>query len=95
MLWGKMTEKEYDKLLMEGHTHSEIYRSLRDNRSTPVREIKYKNEFDNVLLELNIELGHAIHGRYNFSYKTRSLIDDVKNNINRVLIRYEKESRRS
>ena len=98
LLWNRITEKEYEKIIKNGYSYTEIYRNLRDNKKNPsiIKKLLEKKEYHTHKIEKistnETDLDREIYKCYlrlssflecnEKSKKTMKLLDDLKKIIN-------------
>ena len=82
--WGRITNKQIDDLKDKGLTKKEIFRML-NNEKTDINAIR----IDKAIQDLNIEIRSLIHNP-TYTPNTVILINDLQNNLNRLLMRIER-----
>jgi len=89
MLWNKLTEKEYNKLLKKGLTETDIYRLLRDGKKEEKKKLMGITKLDSDLNSCIKKLKPHISSIDESSAKTTILINDLKKILSDILAAME------
>jgi len=88
--WSVLTEKEYQKMLRNGLSETDIYRQLRNNINKTPENYVDKTKIDLVIEEFHKEVKKAISLK-SFSVLTTDLILKLQNDLNRLMMYADKK----
>lgn len=87
--WNKITEKEYQGFKDRGMNHTDVYRILRDNQTRSKDQYVQLTKFDYELKKFHSLIRSHIKN-VECSHETESIINELKNDLNRLLMYIEK-----
>jgi DNA-binding transcriptional regulator YiaG len=108
LLFGKISDNQYQRLKVKGYNDTEIYRKLRGDRSVPVSQkveempVKRKTHFENDDVNvLDDELTEVIYLLRKYTTRTLkgtaqtySLVKELRNILNKIEMKIEKEMKK-
>jgi len=98
LLFDKITKEEYDEFQADGFKPKQIYKALRHNKGSrgslrnALKKKRIKSALDLELSDFNQALASRI-SKFRPEYHTEftvNLVHEIKNNLNRLLMRIEK-----
>lgn len=92
LLFNKLTQEEYENLLKKGMTHTEIYRSLREQRTKKKGTLKIlKIDFE---LKKMLKILDTATDSVDYTDKTEDLIDEMKSALKKydAMIKKDKKN---
>lgn len=81
LLYNRISEEEYDKLLSEGKNHKEIYKALRRDKKEPF----HYSDLDAFLIELKPKLKHY-RQKGDITPRTIQIIEELVNDLNSLSV---------
>jgi len=94
LLWNRITRKEYNDFKGKGMTHLGIYKTLRDGKSVPKEEMMENTGLDFDVESCKRKLSKHLKGPFYYSSGTEYELKQLRDIINRVLLRIEREESR-
>lgn len=90
LLWNKISKEKIKSLKVEGYTHTEIYKGLRNNKTLLSDTVFERSKLDTVLVSCERSL-HPFIKRGVGGEETKDLIKRLQNTLNRILMYIDKE----
>lgn len=89
LLWLKISEDEYDELLLEGYNDTQIYQILRGNKKMKKETFTKKSKIE-FLLEVSIKKLEPFVKRAPKTPEVSTLLLKLRDTINRILMYMDK-----
>ena len=91
LLYGRLTQEEFEQMKKTGLSSSEIYRILRSNKNKPNIEFKDLSKLDLLIEETRRNFNALLlNGTLTNNLKSSDNLKDLINLLNRVLMRIDK-----
>ena len=91
LLYGRLTQEEFERMEETGLSSSEIYRILRSNKNKPKIEYKDFSKLDLLIEETRRNFNTLLlNGTLTNNLKSSDNLKDLINLLNRVLMRIDK-----
>jgi len=92
--WNDITEKEYEKMRGNGFNNTDVYRILRNNIARDKSDYFEMTKFDYELKKIHNYIKKYIKNP-ECSNQTESIINELRNDLNRLLMYVEKNRKQS
>lgn len=90
MMFSKYEKNDYDELLRSGHSKTEIYKLIRENKAKPKEEVVKITYTDSILKKFISEL-QSLRREKKFSSATVWLIKQAKDELNHLEMYVDKK----